>query len=125
MRAGNYDCDRKVNGECLELKQVSTQRQLPPAPAANDSCSVGGPSSDDTIASRLTPLVDRMLLRPAVVQMPAAAGGAGLTIYSFFICLLFFTKHCFQQTTTLVAGRGGYPFTPSSLGLGHLKGFLS
>lgn len=76
VRAVNYDCDRKVNGECLELKQVSTQRQLPPAPAANDSCSVGGPSSDDTIASRLTPLVDRMLLRPAVVQMPAAAGGA-------------------------------------------------
>ena len=68
---------------------MSTQRQLPPAPAANDSCSVGGPSSDDTIASRLTPLVDRMLLRPAVVQMPAAAGGAGLTINSIFICLLF------------------------------------
>ena len=90
MRAVNYDCDRKVNGECLELKQVSTQRQLPPAPAANDSCSVGGPSSDDTIASRLTPLVDRMLLRPAVVQMPAAAGGAGLTNNSIFICLLFY-----------------------------------
>ena len=107
MRAGNYDCDRKVNGECLELKQVSTQRQLPPATAANDSCSVGGPSSDDTIASRLTPLVDRMLLRPAVVQMPAAAGGAGLTINSIFICLLFYkTLYCMKGDP----GRGGISF---------------